>query len=68
MSSVAGAREVHHAVEAGVGCTIALISVRVQLLLGEHVTAILVSCNQLQCMSKGAKGLVAECALVEGHQ
>ena len=41
MGSVAGAREVDHAVEAGVGCAIALVPVRIQLLLGEYITAVL---------------------------
>lgn len=50
MSSVAGARKVHHAVEAGVGCAIALISVRVQLFLREDITAVLASGNQLWCI------------------
>lgn len=68
VGSVAGAREVDHAVEAGVGCAIALVPVRIQLLLGEHITAVLAGRNQLQGASKrhGAEGHGAECA-VEGR-
>lgn len=57
MSSVAGAREMDHAVEAGVRCAIALVPVRVQFLFGEHITAILVGCSQLECIFKGVGGM-----------
>lgn len=67
VGSVAGAREVHHAVEAGVGCAIALVPVRVQLLLGEDVTAVLVSRSQLQCLSRRARGASRSARWVEGH-
>jgi hypothetical protein len=63
MGSVAGAREVNHAVKASVGCAITLVSVRIQLLLGENITAVLGNCHQLQCISKGGgvcRGMRAE--------
>lgn len=41
MRSVAGAVEVHHAVEAGEGRPIALVSMAVELLLGEDVPTVL---------------------------
>lgn len=38
MRSILGALEVHHAVNAGEGCAATLVSMRVELLLGEDVT------------------------------
>jgi hypothetical protein len=39
MRTVVGALEVDHAVDAGIRCAPALVGVRVELLLGEDVTA-----------------------------
>jgi hypothetical protein len=59
VSSVARAREMDHAVEAGVRCAIALVPVRIQLLLGEHITAVLVNHSQLGCVLEGVSGCAA---------
>lgn len=53
MSSVARAREMDHAVEAGVRCAIALVPMRIQLLLGEHITAVLVNRSQRGSVLEG---------------
>jgi len=41
VGAIAGALEVHHAVEAGVGGGVALVAVSIELLLGEDVAAVL---------------------------
>lgn len=57
VGSVAGAREMDHTVEAGIGCAIALVPVRIQLLLGEHIAAILDSRSQYKGLSKRVRGV-----------
>lgn len=42
--SVFRALEVHHAIDAGVGCAVALVAMRVEFLLGENVAAVLRKC------------------------
>jgi hypothetical protein len=48
MGSVAGALEVDHAVQAGVGCAIALVAVGVQLLLSEDIPTVLLAAVRSQ--------------------
>jgi hypothetical protein len=46
MRSVLKPLEVHHTVETGVGSAVALVFMRVEFLLGEHVAAVLLTKGQ----------------------
>ena len=51
--------EVHHAVDAGVGGAATLVAVRVELLLGEDITASLETPTQrvsIHCLAEGCAG------------
>ena len=63
MSSVAGTWEVNHTVEAGVGCAIALVPVRIQFFLRKDVAAVLLSSCEFQSVSIDFEGCVEECVL-----
>lgn len=47
MGAVVCAVKVHHTIETGICCAVALVAMRVQLLLGEHVAARLHEVNRL---------------------